>query len=81
MGLQDETVVGLQTPGTAVTISHFNKIDWPIVFVCPAGVLHLLSGRVDQHKAARPQQRLHAVILQPDIAVMIAWLVSEQGPL
>ena len=64
MRLQDKAVVGQMAPSTCITLAMFQKIDWPVEFIRPAGVKHLTLGFVDHHQRAGLQQRVHEPILR-----------------
>ncbi len=56
-------------PRASISIPQFDEVNRPVVFRAPRHSLKFAQFRIDLHKRARPQQRIHAQILQPDIAV------------
>src|SRR6185369_11993411 len=59
----------LLAPAASVPIAKLNEIDGPIELILPFAVKNLPDAVIDKHKAARAQQRIHGVVVQPNVSI------------
>jgi hypothetical protein len=55
-------------PAAYAALARFDKIDRALVFIPPASTFDRFLPRIDLYHRTWAKQRIHRVILQPDIA-------------
>lgn len=61
----------LVKPSTTVPIAYFDEIHRPVMFCSPVTVVNLPHRYIDEHDASWPQQRHHAPVRRPNIAIYV----------
>jgi len=69
MWLHQQAGAILMKPSASVTVSNFDKIHGPVVFVGPIVVFHASRADIHENHTARTQQWHHSPIRQTNVAV------------
>ena len=78
VGLHDQPSAVLVKPTAAIACPDVHKIHGAVMLGGPVAILNLVFGSIDQHDAARAQDRHHSPVTGADISVDVMAMAVGQ---
>ena len=68
----DQLPILAAAPAAAKSVTNFDEVQWPLIFVVPAGVSNFLLAGIDQDQASGSEQGLHPSVVQSHVTIQVA---------